>query len=102
MLVAFFNLTSSSFYKKIQEVPSFAENLCIENVDEFCAVIKKFHGIRGCTLDCCVIGLFFDDLYNYIQKKNRRSPRLLKKIFIGLCKKYPQGFETCFKIVKSY
>lgn len=101
MPIAFFNLTSSFFYQKIQEVPSFAENLCTEKVDEFCAVIKKFHGIRGCTLDCSVIGLFSDDLYNYIQKRNR-SPCLLKKNFIGLCKKYPQGFETCFKIVKSY
>ena len=49
-----------------------------------------------------LVGLFSDGLYNYIQKRGRRSPRLLKKIFVGLCKKYPQGFESCFKIVKSY
>ena len=74
MLIASFTPTSGSFYQKIQEVSSFDKkvNLCIENVD----------------------------LYNSIQKKNRRSPHLLNKFFVGLCKKYPQGFESSFKIVK--
>ena len=104
MSIPFFTPTSGSFYQKIQEVPSFDEkvNLCIENVSEFCSVIKKFHELRGCPLVCCVVGLFSDGLYNYIQKRGRRSPHLLKKNFVGLCKKYPQGFESFFKIVKSY
>ena len=74
MLIASFTPTSGFFYQKIQEVSSFDKkvNLCIENVD----------------------------LYNSIQKKNRRSPHLLNKFFVGLCKKYPQGFESSFKIVK--
>ena len=103
MPIAFFTLTSGSFYQKIQKVSSFDEkvNLCIKNVDEFCAIIKKFHELRGCPLDGCVVGLFSDALYNYIQKRDRRSP-LLQNFFIVLCKKYPQGFESSFKIVKSY
>ena len=45
MSIAFFMPTSGSFYQKIQEASSFDEkvNLCIENVDEFSSVIKKFH-----------------------------------------------------------
>ena len=105
MSVAFFVPPSGSFYKKIQEVSSFDEkvDLRVENVDEFCAVIKKFHGLRGCALDpnLCVVGLFPENLYSYTQS-GRKSPRLLRKFFIDLCEKNPQGFEECFKIVKSY
>ena len=94
MPITFFPPTRGSFYQKIQEVSSFDEkvNLCTENVNEFCAIIKKFHELRRCPLDCCEVGLFSDGLYNYIQKRDRRSPCLLKKFFIDLCKKYSQGF----------
>ena len=104
MPITFFTPTRGSFYQKVQEVSSFDEkvNLCIENVNEFCAIIKKFHELRGCPLDRCELGLFSDGLYNYIQKRDRRSPCLLKNYFIDLCKKYPQGFESSFKRVKSY
>ena len=105
MYIAFFVPSSGSFYKKIQEVSSFDEkvDLCVENVDEFCAVIKKFHELRGYTLDpnLCVVGIFAENLYNYIQSV-RKTPRLFRKVFIDLCEKIPQGFGDCFKIVKSY
>ena len=105
MYIAFFVPPSGSFYKKIQEVSFFDEkvDLCVENVDEFCAVIKKFHELRGCTLDpkLCVVGLFAENLYNYIQSV-RKTPRLFRKVFIDLCEKNTQGFGDCFKIVKAY
>ena len=52
MSIPFFTPTSGSFYQKIQEVPSFDEkvNICIENVSEFCSVIKKFHELRDVPL----------------------------------------------------
>ena len=104
MSIAFLVPSSGSFYKKILNVSSFDEkvHLCIENVDKFSHIIKKFHRLCGCPLKCCVIGLFSDNLQNYVQRRGRKSPLLLKKIFIAFCEKYPRGFKNSFKIVKSY
>ena len=104
MSIDFFVPSSGSFYKTFLDVSSFDEkvNPCIENVDEFSYIIKKFQRLHGFPLKHCVIGLFFDTLHNYIQRRGRKSPCLLKKYFIGFCKKYPLGFKNSFEIVKSY
>ena len=104
MSIAFFVPSSGFFYKKIQDRFCFDEkvNLCIKIFDEFSHIIKKFHRLHGFPLKHCVIGLFSDNLHNYVQKRGRKGPRPLKKKFIVLCKKYHRGFKNSLKIVKSY
>ena len=75
-------------------------SICLEIINEFADSIKKVHDVSKCTLEHCEIGIFSDDLHSYVYSK-RRSSRLVKKFFLRLCEKYPQGFEDCFMVVKN-
>ena len=52
MTVAFYNPISDSFYKSICEASNFDKQVdsCIENINEFVAMIQKFHGVHNCQI----------------------------------------------------
>ena len=75
-------------------------SICLEIINEFADSIKKVHDVSKCTLEHCEIRIFSDDLHSYVYSE-RRSSCLVKKFFLRLCEKYPQGFEDCFMVVKN-
>ena len=77
--------------------------MCLKNIIDFANIINEipnFNDIYKCSLDYCKVGMFFDELYSYIHSK-RQSPHLVKNFFLGLCEKYPQGFNDCFLIARN-
>ena len=85
---------ASSFDKKI--------SLCLENIIEFSFMSNEIHNVNDifqCDYDYYEVRRFAEELNNYVNSK--RSPRLAKNFFLGLCKKYPQGFNDCFLITRN-
>lgn len=74
--------------------------MCLENIVDFAETIKNIHDISKCDLDVCFVGMFSDELYSYFYLK-RQSPRLAKNFLLGLCEKYPQGFDDWFIIARN-
>ena len=84
-------------------MPSFDEKtlMCLENIAEFADIINETHDNNSLyNLDYCDVKMFSDKLYSYVHSK-RRSPRLVRNFFLGLCVKYPQRFNNCFLIARN-
>ena len=84
-------------------VPSFDEKvlICLENIVEFTDIINEVHDNNSiCKLNYCDVRMFSEELNSYIHSK-RQSPRLTKNFYLGLCEKYPQGFNDCFLIARN-
>ena len=75
-------------------------SICLENINEFAESFKKVHDVSKYTLDHCEIGKVSYDLHSYVYSK-RWSSCHVKKFFLHLCEKYPQGFEDCFMVAKN-
>ena len=69
-------------------------------ITEFTYSTKKIHDMAKCPSRQCEVGSFSDELYEYIYCR-RWSPRLLKSVFVNLCKKYPDGFEHCYNAARN-
>ena len=50
--------------------------LYLEDIEYFVNTIKKIYVISNCPINPCAIGLFADELYNYVHSQ-RRSFRLV-------------------------
>ena len=84
-------------------MPSFDEKglICLENIVEFTDIINEVHDNNSiCKLDYCHVRMFSEELNSYVHS-TRQSPCLIKNFFLGLCEKYPQGFDDCFLIVRN-
>ena len=85
---------------------SFDENIlmCLENIVEFSSISNEVHNYNDifqcpCDNDYCELRRFAEELNSYVNSK--QSPRLTKKFFLSLCKKYPQAFLDCFLIARN-
>ena len=84
-------------------MPSFDEKVLmyLENIVELADIINEVHDNNFmCKSDYCDVRMFSEELHRYVHSK-RRSPRLVKNVFLGLCEKYPQGFNDCFLIARD-
>ena len=76
-------------------------SMCLENIVEFANIINKINDNNSkCYLDYYDVRMFSDELHSYVHSK-RRSPRIVKNFFLGLCEKYPKGFNDCFLIARN-
>ena len=98
MSIAFFNLISDDFHRKLSNSSSF-DNKVDPCVDQFHEYMITFHGKRKCDLERFQVSLFFEDI-EACSKDRRKSNHLLKKAFVNLCEKYPIGFRDCVSIAQ--
>ena len=87
--------TMASFDEKV--------SMCLENIVEFADIINVNHNFNDtfkCDLEDCELKMFSDELLSSVHSK-RRSPRLAKIFFLGLCKKYPKTFDDAFLIARN-
>ena len=84
-------------------MPSFDEkvSMYLENIVELADIINEVHDNNFiCKFDYCDVRMFSEELHSYVHSK-RRSPRLVKNFFLGLCEKYPQEFNNCFLVARD-
>ena len=102
MAIAFCNLISADFYRKLRNSSDLVQliNVCINNICEFLSIIWTFCSIREYNLEMCQVRLFFEGLKGY-SKDLRRSNCFLRETFIDLCQKYPVGFKDCISVIEN-
>ena len=76
-------------------------SMCLESNFEFADIINKIHDNNPkCNNGYCDVRMFSDKLHSYVHSK-RRNPRFVKSFFLGLCEKYPHGFNDCVLIARN-
>lgn len=96
MAVAFYNPISDDFHIKLCNSTTFDEQVdaCTQYIHEFLSIIQNFYGIHKCNLGRCQVRLYFESLEIY-SKNLRKSNRHLRKNFVQISQKYPEGFKDC-------
>ena len=102
MTIAFFCPTPEDFHTKLLNAVTPYEKIdvCVDNIQELVSLIKDFHDLHKCDLERYHVRLFLEGIESY-GKELRKSKRLLRKKFSGLCEKCPVGFRDCIAIVQN-